>query len=69
MAPMELSVIIWTILVEIYYTMLLAKYLTSSLCQFREDFPLKLLGIYKETYDPTGAGLILTLEAKIKQPW
>jgi hypothetical protein len=41
--------IIWTILIEVHYTMYHAKYLTSSLCQFLDDDFLKiLLYTYKE---------------------
>jgi hypothetical protein len=46
---------ICTILVEVQYTMLLAKYLTSSLCQFREDDFLIFYYIHiRKTYDPQG---------------
>jgi hypothetical protein len=40
--------IIWTNLVEVYYTMFHAKYLTSSLCQNRDDFFKFLQYKYKE---------------------
>jgi hypothetical protein len=46
-----------------------AKYLTSSLCQFREDDFLSFYYIHiGKTYDPW-AELILTLEAKFEQLW
>jgi hypothetical protein len=43
-----------------------AKYLTSSICQFREDDFLSFNYIHiRKTYDPW-ASLILTLEANLK---
>jgi hypothetical protein len=47
--------IIWTILLEVHYTMFHAKYLTSGLCQFREDDFLSFYYIHiRKTYDPQG---------------
>jgi hypothetical protein len=46
--------IIWTILVEVHYTMFDAKYLTSSLCQLWEDFSSFYYIHIRKTYDPRG---------------
>jgi hypothetical protein len=55
--------IIWTILVEVHFAKSHAKYLTSRLCQFREeDF---LFYTYKENYRLWGRA-ILTLGALLK---
>jgi hypothetical protein len=62
--------IICTILLEVHYTIFHAKYLTSSICQFREDDFSNFYYIHKrKTYDPPGAGIILTLEANFEQLW
>jgi hypothetical protein len=47
-----------------------AKYLTSSLCQFREDDFLKSFYYIhlRKIYDPE-AGFILKQEAKFEQLW
>jgi hypothetical protein len=48
--------IISTILVQVYYTKFHAKYLTSSLCQFRGDY-LDFSYIHiRKIYDPWGLG-------------
>jgi hypothetical protein len=53
------------ILLEVHYTMFHAKYVTSSICQFREADYLKFfLYTYKENLWPPRVGLILTLETK-----
>jgi hypothetical protein len=47
--------IICTILLEVHFTMFHAKYITSSLCQFREDDFLSFYFIHiRKTYDPWG---------------
>jgi hypothetical protein len=44
-----------TALLEVHYTMFHAKYLTSSLCQFREDDFLSFYNIHiRKTYGPWG---------------
>jgi hypothetical protein len=57
--------IIWTILLEVHYTMFHAKYLTSGLCQFRKDvFFLQVFTKYIEG-KPMTKGLFLTLEQNL----
>jgi hypothetical protein len=47
--------IICTILLEVHFTMFHAKYLTSSLCQLREDDFLSFYYIHiRKTYEPWG---------------
>jgi hypothetical protein len=47
--------IIFKILLEVHYTMYHAKYLSSSLCHFREDDFLSFYYIHiRKTYDPRG---------------
>jgi hypothetical protein len=54
-ANFDTRAIICTILLEVHYTMFHAKYLTSSLCQFREDDFLSFYYIQiRKTYDPRG---------------
>jgi hypothetical protein len=63
-AKFDRRAIIWTLLVEVHYTMFHAKYLTSSLCQFLEDDFLSFYYIHKrKTYDPRGGA---NFDAKAK---
>jgi hypothetical protein len=66
--------IIWTILLEVYFTMFHAKYLTSSICQLLEEFFLQFYYKFlyyihiKKTNDPRG-GADFDLRAIIWTIW